>query len=153
MFDNFLSPNTSYTPNIFQPKYPTLQKEEKLQSINPNKPYEIIGKDGLLKGYFWYYGNSVDLVFDITGEITLEQYDTYINISEIINTLDVNATIYNLRYEPVIHFSNGLDADYLLNVENKEIDEVTGKVATQIIIPITKELSTLKMPRGTYFLN
>ena len=67
MFNSFSNIDSSYTPNNFSPKYPSMSREEKIQSINPNKPYEVIGRDGILKGYFWYYGNSVDLTFDITG--------------------------------------------------------------------------------------
>ena len=153
MFEDFSNISTSYIPNMFQPKYPTLQKEEKIQSVNPNKPYEVIGRDGVLKGYFWYYGNSVDLIFNVSGEITLEDYDMYLSINQILNSLEINATIYNLRHEPAIYFSNGLDAEYPLKVNSSLVNEETGEVSTQIVIPITKEISSLKLPRGTYYLD
>lgn len=42
-----------------------------LNRVNLNKPYEILDVNNQVKGYFWYYGNSVDLKFTIDGEITL----------------------------------------------------------------------------------
>jgi hypothetical protein len=34
--------------------------------------------NGILKGYFWYYGNSINLTFDLTGEIVLTPQDIYV---------------------------------------------------------------------------
>ena len=67
MFDNFTNINTTFTPNPFECKYPqSNQLDRCIQTTSPNKPFEIKDASGKLTGYFWYYGNSVDLVFDIT---------------------------------------------------------------------------------------
>lgn len=152
MFNSFSNVDTTYSPNIFQPKYPPLNREERIQSINPNKPYEVLNSDGTLKGYFWYYGNSVDLIFDIIGEVTLEQGDYYLNVSQIVNTLDISATLYNQRHEPVIYFSNGLDAEYPLEVRTVSLNESSGETSIEVKLPITKDMSSAKIPRGTYYL-
>ena len=87
MFQNFTNLNTSYTPNPFQPGYPVMQQNCAIKSVDINKPYEILNADRTLKGYFWYYGNSVDLVFDLEGEITLLSTDQYLTITDVLKTL------------------------------------------------------------------
>lgn len=148
MFNSFSNMDSSYTPNNFSPKYPSMNREEKIQSINPNKPYEVIGRDGILKGYFWYYGNSVDLTFDITGEITLEGGEYFpVYDPRLAVALDFRATIYNSRHEPIICFGKSeLDNDCSLKVDVLE-DSI------KVTLPINKEMSNLKMPRGTYYLD
>lgn len=36
------------------------------------KPYEEYNAEGELVGYFWYYGEAINLQFEITGEVTIE---------------------------------------------------------------------------------
>lgn len=153
MFNSFSNIDTSCSPNGYPPKYPLLCQEEKIKSINPNKPYEVLNSDGTLKGYFWYYGNSVDLVFDIIGEITLEDNDYYLDISQVINTLEVSATLYNHRHESILYFSNGLDAEYPLKMKLKSLEDSSEKISIEVKIPITKDMSMLKLPRGNYHLD
>ena len=117
MFSNFTNLETTYQPNAFQPSYPFASKQDKIQSVNINKPYELLNADGTLKGYFWYKGNSVDLVFNLEGEITLLAQDQYLTASDIINQLQLVANIYNFRMEPVLQFSNSIDAKNKLIVE------------------------------------
>ena len=63
---------------------------------NPNKPYEVVDARGVLTGYFWYYGNSVDLTWDIIGEVTTTQ-DNYVDVVDMIKYLIITATIYDWK--------------------------------------------------------
>ena len=125
-----------------------MNREEKIQSVSPNKPSEVIGRDGVLKGYFWYYGNSVDLTFDVTGEVTLENGEYFpVYDPTLASLLDFRATIYNSRHEPIMCFGRSeLDNDYALKVDVLEN-------SVKVTLSITKEASSLKMPRGNYYLD
>ena len=66
MFNNFTNLNTTYAPNPFQRTYPQ-QATNQAQVAQPNKPFEILSADkSKVLGYFWYYGNSVNLIFDFS---------------------------------------------------------------------------------------
>jgi len=65
---------------------------------NPNKPYEVVDTRGVLIGYFWYYGNSVDLTWDIIGETTFEEGNSYLDIIDSIKDKDILVTIYDWKF-------------------------------------------------------
>jgi hypothetical protein len=44
----------------------------KLDPTEKSKPYELYNARGELEGYYWYYGNVLNLEFNITGELTVE---------------------------------------------------------------------------------
>ena len=105
LFEEFPNPSTSYYPNRFQQKYPCNHVTNNLESTCPNKPYEII-KDGKLVGYFWYYGDSIDLTFELSGTVTLLASDTYLTIQDIVDTLQFEANIYDFRRVKVLEYTN-----------------------------------------------
>lgn len=149
MFQNFTNLNTTYTPNPFQPGYPPLQQDCAIKSVNINKPYEILNADKTLKGYFWYYGNSVDLVFDLDGEITLLPSDQYLTISDVLKTLQLKSIIYDFRMEPMIEFSNAIEAQNQLQIVYGDQNE--GLDGTKIIMQIDNELSA-QLVKGIYYI-
>lgn len=153
---------------MFHPKYSECKQDKKpvIEVLNISKPYEVKDAEGNLKGYFWYYGNSVDLDFIISGQVTIEDSDSYIDIDqlipgenpkspqeEILRDLELKMTIYNSKYDPIIYFSNGMDAEYFLNVKDPVINEETGEVSITATATIDKEISTLKMPKGVYYID
>lgn len=101
MFDNYNNLNTSFTPNPYAPQYPPQKQPQQIIQNNPNKPYEIIDARGNLTGYFWYYGNSVDLVWDIVGEVTSSVTNTYIDVANMLRYQTIIATIYDWRYQKI----------------------------------------------------
>lgn len=141
MFNNFTNINTTYMPNPFQPNYPPATCTQATQA-QPNKPYEITSQDRkTILGYFWYYGNSVELIFDVSGEATQELTQNYISVEDILLTLKLEAKIFNFRYEPIMLFSN----DPL--VSNNEI-----KInSNQLTLSINNELSS-QLVKGKYYL-
>ena len=159
MFSSFTNFETTYQPNPFQPTYPRQEANCKVQGVNMNKPYEVKNLDGSIKGYFWYYGNSVDLVFEISeaqnfGEdslnqdvaVTLLDQDQYITTQDalinVMQELQARIVIYNFRMEPILEFSNNIDS------ENKLIIDPSKEI---ISIQITNALSS-KLVRGKYHL-
>ena len=152
MFGNFTNVKTTFTPSQFSAKYPPMNQNEKIQTANPNKPYEILGPDGNLKGYFWYKGNSIDLVFNLKGGITLEAYEQYVSIEDVLSYLDLTATFYNFRHEKIVQFDTFMDADYPL-VCNLVYDENGCINGTTVTVSIDKELSNTKFVKGIYYLD
>lgn len=152
MFSNFNNIDTTYQPNPFQPKYPTNCCTNNAVPASPNKPYEILSADkSKVLGYFWYYGNSVDLIFDFSDSVygyTSENISSYENkpiailVEELLPQLKLEATIYNFRYEPILKFSN----DFIISNNEIKIDK------DKVIISITSELSS-KLVKGVYSLD
>ena len=83
MFSSFTNLDTTYTPNPFLPSFPPVTQNN-AKAAQPNLPYEIKTPDGRVTGYFWHYGNSVELVFTLKGTITFEE-GSYIEIKDIIS--------------------------------------------------------------------
>ena len=96
MFDNFNNIKTTYQVNPYAPQYPPQKMPTQIVQNNPNKPYEVVDARGVLTGYFWYYGNSVDLIWDIVGEVTTTQ-DNYVDVVDMVKYLIITATIYDCK--------------------------------------------------------
>ena len=96
MFDNFNNIKTTYQVNPYAPQYPPQKMPTQIVQNNPNKPYEVVDARGVLTGYFWYYGNSVDLIWDIVGEVTTTQ-DNYVDVVDMVKYLIITATIYDWK--------------------------------------------------------
>lgn len=96
MFNNFNNVKTTYQVNPYAPQYPPQKMPTQIVQNNPNKPYEVVDARGVLTGYFWYYGNSVDLTWDIIGEVTTTQ-DNYVDVVDMVKYLIITATIYDWK--------------------------------------------------------
>ena len=96
MFDNFNNVKTTYQVNPYAPQYPPQKMPTQIVQNNPNKPYEVVDARGVLTGYFWYYGNSADLTWDIVGEVTTTQ-DNYVDVVDMVKYLIITATIYDWK--------------------------------------------------------
>lgn len=143
MFSRFKQLDTTYQPNAFQPKYPKPEENCSIKSVDINKPYEILNADKTLKGYFWYYGNSVDLDFNIIGEVTNLTCDGYTPVSDILKHLSITATIYDFRLEPMIQFSTDIDA------ENKLIVDLER---SSVLLKLDNAMSQ-KLIKGVYYID
>ena len=155
MFSNF--PNYGYSQqqqspmqqSPFCPQHQPPQCGAQIQEVNINKPYEVRGSDGSLKGYFWYYGNSVDLIFNVSGQITATQTETYLTVNQILRDLSLKCIVYNFRHEKVLEFSNAIDAQNKLITEmNPNEWETKGALVT---MSLSQELSQ-KLIKGSYYI-
>ena len=61
------------------------------------KPYEEYDVSGNLIGYWWYYGNTINLEFNIEGEVTYEGNDSYINAKEFLKDKQIEIKLFNLE--------------------------------------------------------
>lgn len=117
MFENYQNLSTQYTPNNYQNVY---VGNTNLQSVSPNKPFEVVDVAGNLTGYFWYYGNSVVLSFEISGEY-VSGSDTYVDAADVLKDCMLTLTMYdNIRHNIVHQESKqaqGSSVDFILDAE------------------------------------
>lgn len=72
MFLNYKDIAKNYVPNNLVCSFPVGKSYTKLDPIQASKPYEEYNINGDLIGYFWRYGETLNLEFNIDGEITVE---------------------------------------------------------------------------------
>lgn len=72
MFLNYDNIAKNYVPNNLMCSFPVGKSYTKLNPVNSSKPYEEYDFKGDLVGYFWRYGETLNLEFNIDGEITVE---------------------------------------------------------------------------------
>ena len=72
MFLNYHNIADNYTPNNLVKAFPVGKSYTKLDPVKASKPYEEYNSKGELIGYSWYYGETLNLEFNIDGEIVVE---------------------------------------------------------------------------------
>jgi len=72
MFLNYHDIADNYTPNNLIKAFPQKLNDCKLDPVDASKPYEDYNVKGELIGYFWRYGETLNLEFNIDGEVTVE---------------------------------------------------------------------------------
>lgn len=72
MFLNYQNLADNYIPNNLINTYPHNISNSKLNPVDASKPYEEYNAKGELSGYFWRYGETLNLEFQLDGEITIE---------------------------------------------------------------------------------
>ena len=72
MFSNYQNLADNYKPNNLTYMFPSTMNCSKLNPLDGSKPYEEYDAKGELVGYFWHYGDTLNLDFTIDGEITVE---------------------------------------------------------------------------------
>ena len=137
--DNYVPTNTPSCPS----------KNKVYDPLRPKKPYEEYNAKGELIGYWWNYGDTVNLEFKLSGQITdFEEPGHNISIDDfLLLTKNVMATmnIYNFRHEVIA----------VKTVETTKTiieDEEEKTELLPIIFPIDNILSR-EMVRGTYTID
>lgn len=72
MFLNYKDIANNYVPNNLVCSFPVGKSYTKLDPVQASRPYEEYNAKGELIGYFWRYGETLNLEFNIDGEITVE---------------------------------------------------------------------------------
>lgn len=131
MFDNYdnLYQNNvpcNVRPNTQQPSIP----ETKLDPIKTKMPYEDYNVKGELIGYWWHYGDTINLEFNIEGEMVVEGENVWVDATDYLVDKEIIVTLYNFRHEIITQKRfNG---------------------STTVIFPIDRELSK-QLVKGVYY--
>lgn len=72
MFLNYQTIADNYIPNNLITAFPHPHCISKLDPKEASKPFEEYDAKGELCGYFWRYGETLNLEFNIDGEVTIE---------------------------------------------------------------------------------
>lgn len=119
MFNNYENIDSKYTPNNSD------YCKCNLKPARPNKPYEEYDISGNLIGYWWYYGNTVNLEFNIEGEVTYEGNDSYVSAKEFLKDKQIEIKLFNFRREEIISkiFKDQEDMSTVIFEIDKDLSE------------------------------
>lgn len=95
LFTNYQNINPNYEPSNIKPA-PNPCKP-KLEPCKPNKPYEEYDAENKLVGYYWNYGDTINLEFDVSGEVTIIDGGAYIQAVDFLIGKYAVMTIYDFR--------------------------------------------------------
>ena len=109
MFVNYVN-NENYVPNnVCPPIFNT-----PVNCCNLCKPYEEVDINGNFVGYFWYYGNSIQLKFTTTGTIELD--GTYETAEEYFNGKTAQVIIKDARYQEIYRENLPANPELIFNI-------------------------------------
>ena len=133
MFTNYQNLSEYYTPNNLAQHQTRPCSYTKLDPCEITKPYELYNAKNELEGYYWYYGNTINLDFSIDGEVLdIDGNGTgeYVSAKDYLADKVATINIYDFRMNVI--YSKSIPA------------------AENIIITIDPELS-MRMVRGIYY--
>lgn len=99
MFLNYQNIADNYMPNNLVCSFPVGKSYTKLDPVQASRPYEEYNAKGELIGYFWHHGETLNLEFNIDGEITVETGSIILNSAGQTPPLDkgyVDQRAYNI---------------------------------------------------------
>ena len=99
IFDNYDNLKEQYIPSNMNNKPCPPPPNPKLDPAIPKKPYCDYNAKGELVGYWWPYGNTVNLEFELSGEATTD--DTYFDVRDFIKNKQIQIKLYNFRHEVI----------------------------------------------------
>ena len=109
MFDNYDTINKKYQPNNLSSAFPKPNPiNDKLSPAQLKKPYEEYNELGQLIGYFWYYGDTLNLEFNLSGEVAI---DSNVEIYYVENQAPTRNTIGSLNENEYSHYIYNIKDD------------------------------------------
>ncbi len=181
IFDNYDNLQQQYIPSNMNNKPCPPKANPFLDPAIPKQPYCEYNAEGNLVGYWWAYGNTVNLEFDLSGEVTVEN-DNYIDVREFIKDKQIKINVYNFRHEIIdTMLFDGKDYQSFVKVDNitnqsiglfyiydEDTDTYSGvqlpegyEAGTQyyisnpedveIVYPIDADKSASMFEKGTYY--
>lgn len=132
MFSNY-NEHDYFIPNNTNCSFPLGQSYTKLSNDKACLPYCEYNSKGECIGYYWYYGESMNLDFDIEGELTTDDghgTGRFIQVDHYMYNKTVLITLYNFRHEKI--FTKSFPG------------------CTKIILPIDGDLAKA-LVRGVYY--
>ena len=137
MFENYNNDLTDYVPNNLP---------YKCQKIYPYPiPYTEYNAEGDIVGYYWYYGDTVNLVFEIDGETTVEDKLEYVDVSDTLEGMKAKIDIYNFRYENIYSYTTDASTEITLSI-GKDLSNTMIKGIYYITLTVFDETTQTYIP-------
>ena len=133
MFTNYQNLSEYYIPNNLSKSNTQVQSYTKLTSNNNTKPYELYNAKGELEGYFWHYGDQIDLEFSLQGELTLDD-DTptgnYIDVQDFLEDKNIIIRLYDFRFNIIYSKVSNIQYEAMTSpAKDNIIDYIDGGTA------------------------
>lgn len=131
MFDSYDNPEKELNNEPEQCPAPELKPNNKtpLRPSKPMKPYEEYNAEGELVAFWWNYGNTVNLEFELSGYVTVDEDDTYVDVRDFIKDKKILIQLYNFRHEELVNkWYNGEDYQVINYSEDKKVHNKTRGV-------------------------
>lgn len=129
MFSNYQNIPENYTPNNLHKEFKKPCSYTKLDSDKTTLPYELYNAKGELEGYFWYQGNTINLEFNIDGEIVDETgkgTGSYIPANDYLAGKVATISIYDFRMN-IIEYRTYPASPTINFIINKELSDKMNK--------------------------
>lgn len=124
IFDNYDNLKDQYIPSNMNRKPCPPKANPFLDPAIPKKPYCEYNAEGNIVGYWWPYGNTVNLEFELDGGVTTE--GNYIDVRDFIKDKQLQIKLYNFRHEVIdTKVYDGKDYQKFIEV-NHITDKTTG---------------------------
>lgn len=119
IFDNYDNLSNEYIPsNMNKPPKPP-KANPYFDPAAPKLPYCDYNAEGDITGYWWPYGNTVNLEFNLDGCVTVEGSKNFITVRNFIKNKQIKVTIYNFRHEVIdTMLFDGNDYQSYIKVDN-----------------------------------
>lgn len=102
MFDSYENLGNNYIPNNTTSRAPQCTPDEqKIAPCKIIKPYEEYNAKGELVGYYWYYGDTVNLEFTIEGEVVVTDSEISISAESFMKDKIVRVELFDFRHESI----------------------------------------------------
>ena len=112
MFETYETLSNQYIPSNMN-KQPCPPQTTPLCPREPKKPYAEYNAEGELVGYWWNYGDTINLEFELEGNIDITESDNYITARNFIEGKQILVTLYNFRHEQIkTQLYNGSDEEF-----------------------------------------
>ena len=131
MFSGYENLDDQYIPNNLRPcpiVPPTCEPCPSLKPCKPNLPYEEYNMQGELVGYWWYQGDTVNLEFNISGEVVVEGSQTYITAEDFLQDKQITVKLYNFRREIIAQQTYPGNTTITFSIDDKLAKELVQGV-------------------------
>lgn len=112
-------PPITETPKDIPTYYNAKEPNPKLAPLAPRKPYEDINAKGELTGYWWYQGETIDLEFNIEGEVFIENENVYIPAEDFVKGKSIIFKLYNFRRELILDRKYNGDTTIVYTIDSE----------------------------------
>lgn len=124
MFEQYDNLSSQYIPSNMNQHSCVPKINPFLETTGPKKPYEEVNAEGQVIGYWWGYGDTINLEFELSGNVTLDE--SYILARDFIKNKQIQICLYNFRHEQIqTKLFDGNDYQYIVYKQAPYVNDKT----------------------------